>query len=203
MVTELRFVNRAGDLGETAIVLFQRNAAACSPDRDVVWHSVRYCQAGWQHPIEYPDAIAVGTSDAFGNFSPAIPCDGGESFEIRPTVAGRCLANCRTTRASQDIVVTNRLSVGAVNVEIYRGRRVVARRRNLPPAASASFRFEPELWIGATTAPLGYDFVPTVGKLRCAARLSLRNVRAADIVMTFGPSVYEPLSFELANIHSG
>lgn len=79
----------------------------------------------------------------------------------------------------------------------------MARHSALSPFQTAYFRLEPEIWIGATRASLGYEFVAPVRDLDCAKRLSLRNIISADIEMSVGASLYEPLRFELANINSG
>lgn len=203
MMTKLTFVNKAAALGQATIILFQKNYAADDSRPDVIWHHIRHCQLGWSHPINFPQMVSVCVSDEFGNFSSKIRCDSANVFEVRPTITGRTIAACGVNSAPEQIIVTNRLPRGAIHINLFRGNRVVARHSALPPLQTAYFRLEPEIWIGATRASLGYDFVAPVRHLDCAKRLSIRNIVSADIEVTMGASNYEPLRFELANINSG
>jgi hypothetical protein len=203
MITNFTFVNQFAYLDRATIVLFQKNSLACDSRPDIVLHAIRYCGLGWTHPITFPREVALSISDEFGNFSPRIRCDCNNLFEVKPTVTGRALTPRRPDGAPDHIVVTNRLPRGAVNIDLFRGDRVVARHSALPPMQTAHFRLDPDLWIGTTTVSLGNDFIVPVPHLDSVTRLSIRNIARADIVMTAGASFDEPLRFELANINSG
>ncbi|WP_341713061.1 hypothetical protein [Erythrobacter sp.] len=201
MIRQLTFINRAECLEGSEVVLFQKNRCANDGMDDIAWRRIRHCPEGWHHPFTYSCRVECSTTDAFGNFSPPIPANEGSVFEIRKRHDDRPVLRRIPLQEGSGISVTNRMWRGSLDVNILRDSHVLARWPGLPPMQTAHFGFDPDLWVGLGRAPQSHEPVQKVQSVRSATRLSLRQVRTADIVMSGGRG--RPIGFHLENVNSG
>lgn len=208
MDTQLNFINRslAGHTAE--IVLFQKNLALEMSALDVAWKVIRYCGRDCSHPVVFAQSFEVSVQDRWGNYTPRLAAQPGQSFElVQGPVAGRQLRRCRRDGAAAHAVggvieVLNGQSQGAVDVCLYRGGVLLGCKTSVVPGQKALFRYPPSLWVAvASEIAEGQSFQSAVLSEQ-AQELSLMGVARADLVMTGGGSgpAAQPYEFSLENV---
>jgi len=186
MDIRLKFINRATNLYSGDIVLFQKNVATDLEELATAWKVIRHCGYECHHPIVYPLSFEVTSSDDFGNYSPRIAADRGQLLAVTPTPRGRRLTLHGSSTSPLEVQVLNGLSRGAVNINIFRGGHVLARKTSVAPEQKVVFRFPPELWIGAVSQIEQGGAIDAATLSSVNTQLSLLGIASADIVMTGG-----------------
>lgn len=202
MDIQLRFVNNSQSGVQNEIVLFQKNVATDMDEFAIAWKVIRYCGLDCYHPFVYSTDCSVAISDEYGNYSPRTPALDGQLYAVRPSPAGRQLVRVGPAPSPRDIQVANELQLGAVNVNLYRGKTLLAAKRNVPPQMKAVFQFTPTLWIGVASQVIEGQALNSAVISAVNTELSLLGVASADIIMTGGGggASATPYEFTLANV---
>ena len=207
MDTQLNFINRslAGHTAE--IVLFQKNVALDMSALEVAWKVVRYCGRDCSHPLVFAQGFEVSVQDLWGNFTPRLPAQPGQAFElVQGPVAGRQLRPSRreagTAQASGVIEVLNAQRQGAVDICLYRGGMLLGRKTSVAPGQKALFRYPPALWVAVASEIVEGQAFQSAVLSEQAQELSLMGVARADLVMTGGGpgTSARPYEFRLENV---
>nr|WP_217909904.1 hypothetical protein [Pseudenhygromyxa sp. WMMC2535] len=171
---------------------------------DIAWKVIRYCGRGCNHPFLYPLDFEISTSDDYGNYSPRIPAKDGQHFTVLSTpIGGRMLRRGPAANSSvRDIEVTNGLPRGAINVNIFRGGKILARKTAVVPGQKAVFQFQPTIWVGVVSQVREGQSLNSAVISDVNTEFSLLGIASADIVMTGGGcgTSAKRYEFELENI---
>lgn len=196
------FINRSLDKGMLPVFLYQPNVGEGACARAVAWKVIRNCAYDWRHPFVYSRQLEAGLADGFGNYSPRLPATEGDVFAALPTFAGRVFRRHggSTSGSTSGIAIRNRLAMGAVHACLFSDGRLLARHVDLPPGQTANLRIPSVLRIGA--APnVRQGQLLDADTMDCAScDIPLVGLVSADIVMTGGGALQDPLSFHIENI---
>jgi hypothetical protein len=199
---QLNFINKSNDLNNSQIVIFQKNIAAGYNELSVAWLVIENCGLGDNHPFLYPEGMKVSASDSYGNYTPQLDANPGDSFAVTRTGSGDQLVQSGSATYATEVQVVNQLNQGAMNASIYKYGSVLATKTSVAPGQMAAFEFKPTIWIGAVSQvvqsqPMDSSIVQAVN-----TELSLLGIASADIVMTGGgPGKNStPFQFSLQNI---
>jgi hypothetical protein len=202
MDIKLNFINQSNDANNSQVVIFQKNVATNLGGPAVAWHVIENCGRGDNHPFVYPISIKAGASDAYGNFTPRLPASPGQLFAMTRTQSGDELSLAGGGTSPEEVQVENRLREGAISAMIYKDGRIFATSGHLSPGQTASFRFNPVIWIGAVSQATSGQVMPEAMSSSITTEISLLGLAGADIVMTGGgpgPDA-KPFEFHLENI---
>jgi hypothetical protein len=154
----------------------------------IAWKVIRYCGRDCYHPLVYPVGFEVATSDDYGNHSPRVPATNGQTLSVTRTPSGRRLGPSAASPSPLEIQVVNEMPRGAVNVNLYKGGLLVARKPSVAPGMKAVFQFKPTLWIGVVSEVVEGQALSSAILSNVNTELSLLGIASADIVMTGGGS---------------
>jgi hypothetical protein len=199
---KLNFINQSNDLGNSEIVIFQKNVATSFDELTVAWKVIRYCGQGDNHPFRFPMDMYVGASDSYGNYTPQLKAQNGQLFKMTPTSSGDQLAAAGAGTSPKEVQVLNALPKGAINASIYKDGRLLATKTMIAPQQKAVFQFKPTLWIGAVLQVEEGEVMNSAIISRINTEISLLGIASADIVMTGGgpgPNA-RPIAFNLDNM---
>lgn len=207
MDTQLNFINRSLAGHTTEIVLFQKNVALEMSALEVAWKVIRHCGRDCSHPLVFAQGFEVSVQDLWGNFTPRLPAQPGQAFElVQGPVAGRQLRPVRreasAAQASGVIEVLNAQRQGAVDVCLYRGGMLLGRKTSVAPGQKALFRYPPTLWVAVAAEIVEGQAFQSAVLSEQALELSLMGVARADLVMTGGGpgTSARPYEFRLENV---
>ncbi|HEY0061179.1 MAG TPA: hypothetical protein VGC21_03595 [Telluria sp.] len=140
------------------LVLFCCSGATSAPA--IAWKVIRNCPSGWRHPFVFSSTAELDISDAHGNHVTPLAARHGMVFALLPEWRGRRLIRCRSSCASDRIVVRNDMKSGAVHANLYRNKRLFSRIR-LAPGSVGQLACVPTLWVGiAEAVSEGGAFLP-------------------------------------------
>ena len=117
---KLNFINKSNDTNNSEIVIFQKNT---TPDFDafaVAWTVIKNCGQGDNHPFIYPSETYVSASDSYGNFTPHLLAEPGQSFAMKLTPSGDELEKNGSASSPKAIEIANDLSKGAINALVFK-----------------------------------------------------------------------------------
>ena len=183
MNTKLKFVNLCNDPSPPAVVFFQEAIADGTPP--IAWKVIRHCGYESYHPFVYPFATEVSIRDSYGNRTPRLRAEGGMAFEALATPSGHGLFQTGRAQSVRNIEIHNDLAVGAVDAELFRDGRLLARKTAVAPAQEAVFQPRPVLNVTTVCGTIeGQPLNPfTIGSV---TRLVLVGVAEAEIVIIGG-----------------
>jgi hypothetical protein len=198
----LTFINQSDDLNNSSVVIFQKNVATDFDEYAVAWRVIQYCGQGDNHPFEFPIEFTVGAADGYGNTTPQMPAQFGQTISMERTSSGDrlCLNGSSTNPA--EVQVLNNLPKGAITANIYKSGKLLATKVAVAPQQKAVFQFKPTIWIGVALQVVEGEIMNAAIMSSVSTELSLLGVSSADIVMTGGgpgPNP-RPFQFNLANI---
>jgi len=222
MDINLNFINQSNDSGNSNVVVFQKNEATsfdalsdapsgvifqkrAAPgfgELAIAWQVIRNCVQGGNHPFVFPESICVSAADSYGNFTPQLPAQSGQLFEMVQTSSGDQLKLAGSATSPSEVHVRNAMPQGAVDANIHRGGLLLATKTALAPQQKAAFQFKPTIWIGVVPQIVEGQVMNSAILSQVNTELSLLGVASADIVMTGGgpgPSS-TPFRFALANV---
>ena len=199
---KLTFINRSNDQNNSEIVIFQKNVATDLDELTIAWQVIQNCGQGDNHPFVYPMEVDVGASDSYGNFTPQLPAQNGQMFEMRNASSGDMLAYAGSGNSPKGVQVLNGLSKGAINADIYKSGKLLAQKTSLAPQQQAIFEFNPTLWIGAASQVEEGAVIDSAIISAVNTEVSLLGVASADLVMTGGGAgtSSRPFEFNLENV---
>jgi hypothetical protein len=183
---KLNFINRSRDAHNSTVVLFQKNLAPSCTHRANAWLVIENCGYGDHHPIVMSDSTHVSVSDSYGNFTPKLRAGRGDAFQVSLGNTGHTLSVLGKACDPDEVLVSNNLEKGAINVWMYRNDLVLAEKTSVAPGQQAVFRFNPTLWIGAVAQMEHGAAIDSAILDQVHTELSLLGVAKADIVMTGG-----------------
>lgn len=202
MDIKLNVINASNDTNNSQIVIFSRNVATGLSETALAWHVIKNLGQGWNHPFTFPMSSAVGASDSWGNYTPQLAAEPGQSFHIMMTTSGDSLSYKGPAASATEIEILNELQQGAINANIFKAGKLFAQTHNVSPGQKAVFEFKPTIWIGVVSqieegAVMNSAIVSNIN-----TEISLLGIASADIVMTgggAGPNA-TPFSFNLENV---
>ena len=199
--TQLRFINLADDGGMSNIVFFQKNYAAID-DHFIAWRVVHRCGYRNYCPITYSKGIDINMIDWNGNHCERKVASPGNIFHIEPHRYGKHLITTRHARNSGEVGVQNRLSQGAVHVNMYRSACLLAQQKNVIPEQWAKFNLQHRLYVAVIPNIRQGETFPTLFLSANVAEFSLQGIVSADIVMSGGGQGKNtvPLDFEMTKV---
>jgi hypothetical protein len=183
---QLNFINNSNDANNSDIVIFQKNVATSFDELAVAWQVIRYCGQGDNHPFVFPMEMAVGASDSHGNFTPQLPAQNGDMFQMQLTTSGDRLVRAGASTSAKEIQVLNSLTKGAINASCYKNGKLLAIKTSVAPAQKAVFEFKPTIWIGVVSQVVQSQVLNSAILSNINTELSLLGIASADIVMTGG-----------------
>jgi len=202
MDTQLTFINRSDDRADSEVVLFQKNTVPTMDELVVAWKVIRYCGRDCYHPFVYTAAFQVSVSDGDGNYSPRVTARDGQLLAVTPTPSGRRLAIQGPAPSLLEVQVANELPIGAVNVNLFKNGKLLARKTSVVPQQKAVFQFKPTLWIGVVSEVVQGQAMSSAVISSVNTELSLLGIASADIVMVGGGPGADalPFTFTLENV---
>jgi hypothetical protein len=200
-IIKLNFINKSQDMNNSQIVLFQKNEVPGFSEIAVAWQVIQNCGQGDNHPFQYPLGMNVSSSDSFGNFTPQLPANPGDAFQMAFNNSGDILLSNGSANEVTAVEVKNGLKKGAINANIFKAGKLLATKTNMIPGDLASFVFKPILYIGTASQVVEGDVMNSADVSSVNTQLSLIGLVSADIVMTGGGSGADatPLQFTLQN----
>lgn len=199
---KLNFINWSNDANNSDIVIFQKNEIPSYNETAVAWCVIHNCGRGDTHPFKYPLALSVATSDSYGNYTPKLDANPGDSFEVVLSPLGDELKPNGPATSVTEIDVQNNLERGAINACIYRDGRLLAIKTNVVPLQMATFALKPVIYIGPVSQIEEGDVMNEAILSEINTQISLLGIASADIVMTgggVGPAA-QPFQFTLQNV---
>lgn len=185
---KLTFRNKSQDTKNSSIVMFQQDTGATVDDTAIAWKVIQNCGIGDFNPFDYPMTQQVSVIDAWGNYSPLQDANNGDVFSVTDAggKTGTILTKTRETGDPNMITVRNDLSVGSIDIAVYKDDRALALKTGVSPGEESVFELLPYLYIGTCSDVeegdvMDSDTVPSV-----LTKLSLLGLKSADIVMTGG-----------------
>ncbi|WAS95662.1 hypothetical protein [Nannocystis punicea] len=205
MDIKLNFINNSNDANNSQIVIFQKNVATTFDELAVAWRVIQYCGQGDNHPFTFPMQMAVSASDSYGNFTPQLPAQNGQLFNMTLTTSGDRLALAGSGTSSSEVQVLNALPRGSINANIYKGGALLATKTSISPQQKAVFQFKPTIWIGVASQVVQGQVMNSAIVSSVNTELSLLGIASADIVMTGGGPGRDssPFTFRLENVVMG
>lgn len=198
----LTFVNKT-NLNNSDITIFQKNE---TPDIDhfaVAWHVLKDPNSGSRHEFNFPSNITINVESPSGTaITPAISTQAGELLSVEHTTSGDTLSYAAPSPSSEEVQLRNDLQTGAINANIYKDGKLLAKKTEIPPGGKAAFKFNPSIWIGVSSNIEEGDMINASTLSDTCTELNLLGICSADIVMTgggVGPDA-EPYQFKLENI---
>lgn len=183
---KLNFINRSNDTNNSQVVIFQKNAAAGFDETAIAWKVIQNCGQGDNHPFTYPMEMAAGASDSYGNYTPQLPAQNGQSFRMTLTASGDTLGCAGSGCNPHEVEVQNDLPQGAINANIYKDGKLLACTTPVVPGQKAVFEFKPTIWIGAASQIEEGEVMDSAILSSINTEISLLGIASADIVMTGG-----------------
>jgi hypothetical protein len=199
---QLNFINQSADANNSQIVIFQKNVATGYEELAVAWKVIQYCGYGDNHPFVYPTTMQVSASDSYGNYTPKLYAQPGDSFQVSLTNSGDMLTKSGKANYPTEVQVNNNLSQGAINANIYKDSTLLATKTTIAPGQMAAFEFLPTIWIGAVSQVTQGQVMDSAIVQQVNTELSLLGVYSADIVMSGGGPGQnsQPFAFSLQHI---
>jgi len=199
---KLNFVNRSNDTNDSQILIFQKNIAASADETAVAWTVIANCGRGWSHPFTFPAQNYASVGDNFGNISPQLAAVDGQSFSIINGPSGDEFKLTGNAADPHGIEISNALSSGAINANVYKDGRLLATKTGVAPGEKAAFKFEPTIHIGAVSQIPQGAIINSAILSQVNSQISLAGVQSADIVMTGGGPgpTSTPFIFTLQNV---
>jgi len=197
----LRLVNKSSDANNSQIVIFQKNVAPNFDELSVAWRVISNLGRNDYHPFEYPINMEVCAGDSWGNYTPHLTSNPGESFHMILDPSGNVL-NRSISTSPEEVEVKNDLYQGAISANIFKDGKLLATKTSVAPGQSVVFEFKPTIFIGVTP-----NIVEEGDTLNSAiissvnTELDLHGIASADIIMTGGgPGNESSFEFNLDNI---
>ncbi len=199
--TQLRFVNLSNDEGISNVVFFQKNTAAIHGN-SIAWRVVRHCGHRNYCPIPYSWDTDINMVDWNANHSERLAAYQGNVFHITPQRYGKRLSVMPTEGYPTQIWVQNRLSQGAVHVNLYRSGCLVAQQRNVIPEQWVKFDLSHWLYVAAMPDVKQGDIIPSLFLSTPVTEFCLYGIVSADIIMLGGGQGESgvALRFEMMNV---
>ena len=79
---KLNLINQSNDVNNSSVVIFQKNTATDFDELAIAWQVIQNLGREDNHPFEYPQQSEVSASDSFGNYTPKLDAEPGQSFEM-------------------------------------------------------------------------------------------------------------------------
>jgi hypothetical protein len=200
---QLNFINQSTDTNNSQIVIFQKNVAGSFNAIAVAWTVVPVSSLGGINPVTFPmTTLSAGASDSWGNYTPMMPAQHGQTFAAVHTATGIDLRSPATPAGTNEITVTNGMALGAINAGIYRDNKLLAIQTGIPPQQKAVFAFHPTIWVGLAPNIVEGQVMDSAVQTTINTELSLLGIASADIVMSGGGSgaTATPITFTLQNV---
>lgn len=182
---QLSFINQSNDRGMSNIVFFQKNEAE-KDDNWIAWRIAKNC--GYKNflPLVYEWDIEINLVDWNGNHSPRQKAYWGTSFQIIPQPFGKTLSAIGCSNNPTEISVENRLTKGAMHINLYRSGYLVAQRKNLTPGQLTKFRLANRLYIASLPGINEGNIISKDRMLSHPTEFFLTGIASADILMLGG-----------------
>lgn len=199
---QLNFINNSNDVNNSSVVIFQKNVASDVGELATAWLVIKNCGQGNNHPFIYPEVTTVGTSDAWGNYTPQLPAMFGQQFSLVRSPSGDSLTQTGASASPAELEILNNLSQGAINAGVYKNGALLLHATSISPQQKAVFQFKPTIWIGVVSQVERGQLMNSAILSSIDTEISLLGVASADIVMTGGGSgtSAEPFTFSLENV---
>ncbi|HYG16618.1 MAG TPA: hypothetical protein VEC12_12755 [Bacteroidia bacterium] len=193
---KLNFINRSNDVNNSDIVIFQKNVSDAFGETAVAWRVIKNCGQGMNHPFSFPEDVTISAGDAYGNYTPQLPAQNGQSFQLIQTSSGEQLTAAGQASSYAEIELGNSLSRGAISANIYRDHKLVAIHTGIAPGQKAVFAFKPTIWIGVVSQMEEGAIMNQAIVSELNTEISLLGIVSADIVLTGGGSGANALPFQ-------
>lgn len=201
MEIQLNLISHS-DVNNLKIVIFQKNVATDFDGLAVAWTVVRDLDTSENHPFVFPTQIFVATGDSYGNYTPQLPAQAGQLFELSHTPSGERLALAGPATSASEVQVLNALPQGEISANLYRDGKLVAVKTSIAPQQRAVFELEPTIFIGVVSQVTQGQVMTSAIVSSINTELSLIGIASADIVLTGGAPGRNasPFAFSLENV---
>ena len=202
MDIELNVINHSNDANNQDIVIFQRNIASDSDEEAVAWKVIQNLGHGWNHPFKYIEMLEVAASDAYGNYTPRLSTQNGQTFGMHPSNSGDVLELEGPSANPNEIEINNGLETGEISAGIYRSGSLLAAASALAPTQKAVFGFKPVICIGVVSQIEEGQVMNSAIISQVNTEISLLGIASADIVLTGGGPgpTSKPFQFDVQNV---
>lgn len=201
MDIRLNLINRSRDTNNSQILIFGKNPQTSLDEIAQAWTSIPVFEPNTTYSVLYPADTGITVQDSFGNFTAMQPASPGQHFRLVESEAGN-VVEAPVAGQPDQITLSNELRQGAVNVCLYKGKRLYLSERNVLPEQTAAFRLRPTIWVAVASQSDPDSGSNSAILSTVATEFSLLGLASADIVMTGGGigANAEPLVFTLENI---
>lgn len=202
MDIHLTFINQSDDVDNSQIVVFARNTGGFD-ELPVAWLVIQNCGRGDRHPFVYPDSMAVGAADSFGNYTPMLTAEAGQAFAMTRAPSGDVLSATGASAAWPSIEVANHLPGGTIDAFVYKNGQPCLAKTGLTPGQTAVFDPPAQLWfLVASQVEQGAVMSSALVEESKPFEVSLAGIASADIVLTGGGAGPDskPFVFTLTNV---
>jgi hypothetical protein len=151
MDIQLNFINNSRSENNDEVVIYQKNVALSFDEMAVAWMVIQCCGYGDNTPFTFPIGMQIDACDPYGNFTARLNASNGRLYHVELTSSGDTLREYGPATSPGEIQFLNNLQRGAVNVNIYRSGRLLAKKTAIVPGQKAVFEFEPSLWMGVVS----------------------------------------------------
>ncbi len=198
---KLTVINKSKATNHPPIVVFQRNKTIEFAEGVVAWMVIDHLGQDESYSFNLPVSQTVSCSDSYGNFTPHMVADPGQSYHMVLDGDGNELKMRGAATSPEEVQVRNSLDKGAITANIHKDSKLLAVVPNIAPGQKAKFQIDPTLYIG-TVNQAKEGKVILSGILKNVTELSLLGIASADIVMTGGGpgKDSETFQFSLENI---
>ena len=199
---KLNLINQSNEINHSEVVVFQKNVATTFDELSVAWRVIQNLGQGDHHPFTYSYDMSVSAQDSWGNFTPQLEAYPGQGFAMTNAPSGDVLSSSGPSSSVTEVQVSNQLSRGSINANIYRDGKLLAAKTAIAPAQKAVFEFKPTIWIGVASDVSEGTVMNSAVISSVNTELSLLGIASADIVWTgggTGPNA-TPFNFTLQNV---
>ena len=202
MDIKLKYYDLSNDNSNADVVIFQKNIAPAYENLATAWKVIRNCGRSNYHPFTFPLGLEINTRDSWGNHTPTLAADYGESYRLTLNPSGNELVHQGKATNSREIQVRNDLKRGSMSACIYRDQRLLAIKNIVAPGQMAVFQFKPSIYIGLASQVEEGQTLNSAVLSASFTELSLFGIASADIVMTGGGAGPDatPYAFRLENV---
>ena len=194
----LNFINESNDANNSQIVIFQKDESLHQDNHAIAWQVLNNVPRGGNLPIEYSYNMNLVTVDRQGNeLNQPLTVQHGQLFRVHDNASNKVLAYEGPCSEQAEIQVQNDLSQGAIDANIYKDGKLLAKKKKVASGQKAVFKFNPSLWIGVATKPVVEgEVLDSAIMKQINTEISLLGIKSADIVMTGGGPGASSTSFQ-------
>lgn len=185
MDIEFTLINQS-TVADVDVVIFQKNMDLSYWEMPIAWKVIRNVKPGAGHLFRFPTENEIAVEDVGGKLSELQSCAPGQLWYIMNDADGGAELRLqgKASVSWREITVLNMLSFGFMNVKLFKDKKLLAAKCNVPPKQKAMFEFRPVLRIAVARGVAEGRSFGSDADLSAGTEISLAGVTKADIILT-------------------